>query len=48
MKIPASLSRYRTTLIVVITLVVGLFLGRALFGGGACLPAPTAGAQPTT
>ncbi|MCC7503075.1 MAG: efflux RND transporter periplasmic adaptor subunit [Flavobacteriales bacterium] len=39
MKIPASLSRYRTTLIVVITLVVGLFLGRALFGGAAS-PAP--------
>ncbi|MBK8707680.1 MAG: efflux RND transporter periplasmic adaptor subunit [Flavobacteriales bacterium] len=42
MKIPASLSRYRTTLIVVITLVVGLFLGRALFGGAAS-PAPMSG-----
>ncbi len=35
MKTPAFLSRYRTTLIVLGTLVVGLFLGWAIFGGGA-------------
>ena len=39
MRTPSIPIRYRTTLIVVITLVVGLFLGRALFGG-ADSPAP--------
>jgi Cu(I)/Ag(I) efflux system membrane fusion protein len=39
MRTPSFPIRYRTALIVVITLVVGLFLGRALFGG-ADSPAP--------
>ncbi len=33
MKIPAFLSRSRTTFIIVLSLVVGLLLGRAFFGG---------------
>ena len=39
MRTPSIPIRYRTTLIVVITLMVGLFLGRTLFGG-ADSPAP--------
>lgn len=35
MKIPAFISRYRMVFIIGVTLVVGLFLGRVFFGGGA-------------
>lgn len=38
MKIPAFISRYRKTIIVGFALIVGLFLGRAFFGGGTSEP----------